>query len=121
MLTSLNSIYHKYIDIQYKILLRIFLYLFPKETPKSTDEKLSKIKAGSAFLMKKYLKIIFFLIAHSLRLVIYLFVLIQCYGVGIFCHLVLYYLLIPSVNQEVALNFSKSKELHSFLFSSKLD
>lgn len=53
MIRTIKKYYEKYIDIQYKILLRIFLYLFPKETPQTTDEKISKIKAGSKFLLKK--------------------------------------------------------------------
>jgi len=52
-ISIINTLYHKYIDIQYRILMRIFLYLFPKETPQSTDEKISKIKSGSLFVMKK--------------------------------------------------------------------
>lgn len=54
MIEKLNKIYHKYIDIQYRILLKIFLFLFPKETPQSTDVKISKIKANSLYLMKKF-------------------------------------------------------------------
>ena len=44
------------------------------------------------------------------RLVIFTFVLMQCYLIGVFFHFVLYYFLIPSVNQETSLNFYKSKE-----------
>lgn len=62
MIAKIKKIYDKYIDIQYRILLRVFLYLFPKETPQSTDEKISKIKAGSVFLMKKYIFIKIYLI-----------------------------------------------------------
>lgn len=46
--------------MQYKLLLRIILFLFPKETPESTDEKISKIKANSLFLMKKFIKPLIF-------------------------------------------------------------
>lgn len=62
MIANIKKIYDKYIDIQYRILLRVFLYLFPKETPQSTDEKINKIKAGSVFLMKKYIFIKIYLI-----------------------------------------------------------
>lgn len=50
----IKNVYHKYIDIQYTILLKLIIFLFPKtSTPEKANEKLEKIKSGSVFLMKK--------------------------------------------------------------------